>query len=105
MNKTAKTCLWIVLAAALCEFGYAQNQSRLADINEVGKRDINRGSINFVSIEKEIELGRRLAEEVERQIPLIDDASINEYVTRLGRNITRNSDVALPTTFKVTVSR
>jgi len=91
MNKTANMCLSLVLAAAICEFGYAQN--------------INKGSINFFSIEKEIELGRRLADEVERQIPLIDDASINEYVTRLGRNIARNSDVAVPTTFKVTTSR
>ena len=91
MNKAANMCLSLVLAAAICEFGYAQN--------------INRGSINFISIEKEIELGRRLAEEVERQVPLIDDSSINDYVTRLGRNIARNSDVAVPTTFKVTTSR
>jgi predicted Zn-dependent protease len=81
----------VLLVAALCEFGYAQN--------------INQGQINFVSIEKEIELGRQLSQEVERQITLIDDASINEYVTRLGRKIAGNSDVTMPTTFKVTTSR
>jgi beta-barrel assembly-enhancing protease len=94
----------VLLVAALCEFGYAQNQSRLGGVNEIGKRNINKGSINFISIEKEIALGRALAEEIERQIPLIADASINEYVARLGRRIAGNSDITVPTTFKVTTS-
>jgi len=93
-----------VLAAGMCEFGLAQNQSRLGSVNEIGKRNINKGSINFISVEREIELGRRLAEEMERLIPLIDDASINEYVTRLGRKIAGSSDITVPTTFKVTTS-
>jgi predicted Zn-dependent protease len=60
--------------------------------------------MNFTSLEKEIALGRQLAAEIERQVKLVEDPVINEYVNRVGQNIVRNSDAKVPFTIKVVES-
>lgn len=75
-----------------------------ADVDNIGNRNINKGSINFMSIEKEIALGRQLAAEIERQVKLVDDPVINEYVNRVGQNLVRNSDAKVPFSIKVVES-
>jgi predicted Zn-dependent protease len=70
------------------------------DPDEIGNRDVGKG-INFYSIEKEIALGKGLAQEVERQAKIIDDPVIAEYVNRVGQNLVRNSDAKVPFTIKV----
>ena len=72
-----------------------------SDIDNIGTRDINKHSINFISYEKEIAMGRQMAAEVEKEIKLIDDPVINEYVNRVGQNLVRNSDAKVPFTIKV----
>jgi len=75
-----------------------------ADVDNIGNRNINKGSINFISLEKEIAMGRQLAAEIERQVKLVEDPTINEYVNRVGQNIVRNSDAKVPFTIKVVES-
>ena len=70
------------------------------DPNEIGNRDVGKG-VNFYSIEKEIALGKGLAQEVERQAKIIDDPIIAEYVNRVGQNLVRNSDSEVPFIIKV----
>ena len=70
------------------------------DPEEIGNRDVGNG-MNFYSIEKEIAIGRAMAEEVERQAKVIDDSIIAEYVNRVGQNLVRNSDAKVPFTIKV----
>ncbi len=70
------------------------------DPDEIGNRDVGKG-INFYSIEKEIALGKQLAEEVKRQAKLLNDPIVGEYVNRLGQNLVRNSDATVPFTFQV----
>ena len=70
------------------------------DPDEIGNRDVGKG-INFYSIEKEIALGKGLAQQVERQAKIIDDPVIAEYVNRVGQNLVRNSDAKVPFTIKV----
>jgi len=70
------------------------------DPEEIGNRDVGKG-MNFYSIEKEIALGRVIAEEVERQSKVVDDSIIAEYVNRVGQNLVRNSDAKVPFTIKV----
>jgi beta-barrel assembly-enhancing protease len=70
------------------------------DPDEIGNRDVGKG-INFYSIEKEIALGKGLAQEVERSAKIIDDPMVAEYVNRIGQNIVRNSDAKVPFTIKV----
>lgn len=70
------------------------------DVEAVGNRNVS-GHVNFYSLEKEIALGKGLAQEVERSSKLIDDPVVTEYVNRVGQNLVRNSDAKVPFTIKV----
>src|SRR5215203_4807131 len=70
------------------------------DVEAIGDRDVSKG-VNFYSLEKEIALGKQVAQEIERQAKIIDDPVIAEYVNRVGQNLVRNSDVKVPVTIKV----
>jgi len=93
----------VLLSAAITSTAFAQDppKPRNSDIDNIGTRDINRGNLNFITIEKEIAMGRQLASEVERQLKLVDNPAINEYVNRIGQNIVLNSDAKVPVTIKV----
>ncbi|MBI4473225.1 MAG: M48 family metalloprotease [Acidobacteria bacterium] len=83
-----------------------QKKPKNSDIENIGNRDINKGlsQMNFTSLEKEIALGRQLAAEIERQVKLVEDPVISEYVNRVGQNLVRNSDAKVPFTIKVVES-
>jgi predicted Zn-dependent protease len=81
-----------------------KSKKKNSDVENIGSRNINKGSINFFSLEKEIQMGRQLAAEIERQVKLLNDPTINEYVNRVGQNIVRNSDAKVPFTIKVVES-
>jgi predicted Zn-dependent protease len=88
-----------VLALALvAPASFAKDKKQ--DPDEIGNRDVGKG-VNFYSLEKEIALGKGLAQEVERQAKIIDDPVIAEYVNRVGQNLVRNSDAKVPFTIKV----
>jgi predicted Zn-dependent protease len=70
------------------------------DVDAIGNRNVS-GKVNFYSLEKEIALGKGLAQEVERSSKLIDDPVVTEYVNRVGQNLVRNSDAKVPFTIKV----
>jgi hypothetical protein len=60
--------------------GYGgEKKNKKADPDEIGNRDVGKG-VNFYSLEKEIALGKQMAQEVERQAKLIEDPVIAEYV-------------------------
>ena len=71
-----------------------------ADVNAIGNRNVGKG-LDFYSLQKEIALGKQLAQEVDRQAKFIDDPVVNEYVNRVGQNLVRNSDARVPFTIKV----
>src|SRR5262245_25290157 len=107
MHERARISIALVMAALLCAPLYSQQQDKKAstrknsDVDNIGSRNINKGNINFTSIEKEMELGRQLAGEVERSVKLLADPVVNEYVNRVGQNLVRNSDAKVPFTIKV----
>ena len=70
------------------------------DVEAIGNRNVGKG-INLFSLEREIGLGKQLAQEVERSSKLIDDPIVTEYVNRVGQNLVRNSDARVPFTIKV----
>src|SRR6202140_41086 len=70
------------------------------DVEAIGNRNVGKG-VNFYSLEREIALGKSLAQEVERSSKLIDDPVVTEYVNRVGQNLVRNSDAQVPFTIKV----
>jgi len=93
-----------VVVAFLAAFTLLPNNSFADDKeknpDEIGNRDVGKG-VNFYSLEKEIALGKQLAQEVERQAKIVDDPVIAEYVNRVGQNLVRNSDAKVPFTIKV----
>lgn len=76
------------------------------DPAQIGKRNINSGGDKIWgwfggSQEKEMQIGRQLAAEVEQQAKMVDDPVITEYVNRVGQNIVLHSDAKVPFTIKV----
>jgi len=72
----------------------------------IGKRNINKGTDKFFgglggSKDKEMQIGRQLAMEVEQQNKLVDDPVVTEYVNRVGQNVVLHSDAKVPFTIKV----
>jgi len=67
------------------------------------RSEIERSGTDLTStrIEREIALGRQLAEEVDRSTKFVDDPLVKEYVNRIGQNLVRASDARVPFTFKV----
>src|SRR5438093_9555237 len=86
--------------AVLVALSTAIAKDKKKDPEEIGNRDVGKG-VNFYSLEKEIALGKQLAQEVERQAKIVDDPVIAEYVNRVGQNLVRNSDAKVPFTIKV----
>jgi predicted Zn-dependent protease len=70
------------------------------DVEAIGNRKVS-CHMNWFSLEKEIGLGKQLAQEVERSSKMIDDPVVTEYVNRVGQNLVRNSDAKVPFTIKV----
>src|SRR5271170_2058313 len=93
------------LSSALLSFSllvavptFADDKSKNPDA--IGDRDVGKG-VNFYSLEKEIAIGKGLAQQVEKQAKIINDPVIAEYVNRVGQNLVRNSDAKVPFTIKV----
>lgn len=80
--------------------------SEKEDPNLIGKRKINGGGDKFFgwlggSQEKEIQIGRQLAAQVEQQAKMVEDPIVTEYINRVGQNIVLHSDAKVPFTIKV----
>jgi predicted Zn-dependent protease len=95
-------CVLACLLALIAGIGFAQDSSRKKkdDPAQIGNRDVGKG-VNLYSLEKEMALGKQLAEEVQRQAKVVDDPLISEYINRIGQNLVRSSDAKVPFTFQV----
>jgi beta-barrel assembly-enhancing protease len=94
-----RTGFAVILAIAISGSGVCA-QKKKDDPQQIGNRDVGKG-LNVYSIDREIALGRQLAQEVRRQAKILDDPIVTEYVNRLGQNLVRNSDAKVPFTFEV----
>jgi predicted Zn-dependent protease len=94
----------LMLIAIVCmivpESLAAQSSEKKNDPEQIGNRDVGKG-VNFYSLEKEIALGKQLAQEIERQAKVVDAPIPAEYINRIGQNLARNSDVKIPVTAKL----
>ena len=93
--------LAVVASLSLTPSSFADDKKK--DPDAIGDRDVGKG-VNFYSLDKEIALGKQLAQEVERQSKIVQDPFVAEYVNRLGQNLVRNSDAKVPFTIKVVQS-
>jgi predicted Zn-dependent protease len=92
--------LTALLGLTLC-LPTALRAQRNKDVQDIGQRDINRGSWNLYSLEKEISLGRQLAQRVEASSHLFCDPMVHAYVDDLVQRLARNSDAQVPFSVKV----
>jgi beta-barrel assembly-enhancing protease len=99
-----KSCVRLILTTALCVIATApvsaQSKDKKNDPEQIGNRDVGKG-VNFYSLEKEIALGKQMAQEIERQARLVDAPIPAEYINRLAQNLARNSDIKVPVTAKL----
>ena len=79
-------CLLIVQSQAVSE--------------QIGRRNTG-GGVNLYSLAREVTLGRQLAREVEREVHLVEDPVVTEYVNRIGQNLARNSEARFLFTVKI----
>ena len=98
LPATSRYLLAFALIALIASPARADDKKTNPD--EIGNRSVD-GKINFYSIQKEIGIGKQMAQEVERQAKIVDDPIIAEYVNRVGQNLVRNSDAKVPFTIKV----
>jgi len=104
MVKTGRSALAVLLvltlAAPPAALAADQKKSDKEDVSKIGERNVG-GGLNLYSLEKEIALGKMLAQQVEQSAKLVDDPVISEYVDRVAQNLVRNSDARVPFTVKV----
>ena len=97
LRSSTSLVVALLLAMPFPAFPGDKNKS---DPDAIGDRNVS-GKVNFYSLEKEIALGKQMAQQVERQSKVINDPIISEYVNRIGQNLVRNSDAKVPFTIKV----
>jgi predicted Zn-dependent protease len=95
-----KRGIGLLVMLAMCAAPVVAQSNNEKDIKDIGHRGVGTG-INFYSLEKEIALGKMLAEQVEASARIVDDPVVNEYVNRVAQNLVRNSDAHVPFTVKV----
>ncbi|HXE74135.1 MAG TPA: M48 family metallopeptidase [Candidatus Xenobia bacterium] len=98
MARHAKT---IAILAAVVLFAVPARAQKNKDIERIGERDINKGSVNFYSLEREIALGQQLSAQVEASSRLLRDSRVQRFVDDVVQNLVRNSDSQVPFTVKI----
>jgi predicted Zn-dependent protease len=75
----------------------------IRDLEAIGTRKIGcgRGFGNWYSLERQISMGKDYSKQVESTSRLITEATISDYINRIGQNLVRNSDSQVPFTIKV----
>jgi len=102
-NLSRSVAVALVVMLLLTPAGFADRKH--GDVEKIGNRDIN-GRIagifpNFVSLEKEIQIGAQYAEMFEQTARLVEDPVVVEYVDRVGQTLVKNSDAKVPFVIKV----
>jgi predicted Zn-dependent protease len=100
MKPTIAVMIFTLLAGVATGADPQKTKNKKNDVSQIGNRDVGK-CLNFYSLEKEIALGKQLAEEVQRQAKMNDDPVLGEYVNRIGQNLARNSDAKVPFTFRI----
>ena len=94
----------LTAVSTFAQSGDQSKQKPLEDKNNpalIGKRDINKGQLEFYSLEREAAIGRQLAAEVDRSATIINDPMLSEYVNRIAQNLVLHSDSKVPFIIKV----
>jgi Zn-dependent protease with chaperone function len=73
----------------------------IAPLAAAGQTQVKPG-MNFFSIEQDIKLGRSAADQVDRQMPMVNDPVVQEWIDQLGHRLASNTTMPnLPWRFRV----
>lgn len=78
----------------------AQKVDLKYDLTRIGDRNVG-GGLDFYSLDREIAMGRELAQQIEASSRVVRDPAINEYINRIGQSLVANSDARVPFEIKV----
>src|SRR5689334_22682147 len=95
-----RLCAGLVILTLAATMLDAQSKDKKKDPDQIGNRNVGSG-VNFYSLEKEIALGKQLAQEIEREAKFTEDLALAEFINRLAQNLARNSDLKVPVSAKV----
>jgi predicted Zn-dependent protease len=73
-----------------------QKQAAKKELGSIGRRDLTKGSLDFYSPQRELEMGREMARQIEMLVRMDEDPGLNRYVQNLTDLIVRHSDAKLP---------
>ena len=76
-----------------------------SDVENIGNRNIN-GKVawifpNFISLEKEIQMGAQYSQALEQTLRLVEDPVVVQYIDDLGQKIVKHSDAKVTFVIKV----
>ncbi len=57
-----------------------------------GTLALSAGCVPAVSLQDEVQLGREYAAQIAREMPLVQDAAVSQYINQLGNTIARRAD-------------
>ncbi|HUZ46374.1 MAG TPA: M48 family metallopeptidase, partial [Terriglobia bacterium] len=77
----------------------ADASNKMDDVYCIGQRRVAHRSI--ISVQKEIAVGKKYAEQIDRSSKLVKDPVITEFVNRVEQNVAENSDAKIPITVRV----
>ena len=105
MRRKAKEVVGFLLLLIFLFPLHAYAERKHGDVEDIGNRNIN-GRVawvfpNFVSIEKEIQLGAQLAMDMDRTARFVEDPVVVEYIDQLAQEIVKHSDAKVPFVVKV----
>ena len=72
-----------------------------SDPQNIGRRDVTRGTWNLYSPERELQLGDELARQTEVSSRLLEDPLVLAYVTEVADRVARHSDLRVPLRVRV----
>jgi predicted Zn-dependent protease len=70
------------------------------DVSLIGQRRVDQG-VNFYTLDKEMAMGKQMAQELEIRSRMLNDPVVTEYVNELGQRLARRSDIKEPLVIKV----
>ena len=88
--------LLLTLAASGPSASADKPKKKNADPQNIGRRDVTRGTWNLYSQERELQVGDELARQTEASSRLLRDPLVLDYVTEVADRIARNSDLRVP---------
>lgn len=104
MNRS-KGAISVFLVGLMLAMPLALAGRKHKDVENIGNRKIN-GKVallfpNFVSLEKEVQLGAQVSRTIEQSARLIEDPVVTEYIDKVGQEIVKHSDAKVPFVIKV----